>query len=321
MQTKILRRCLLLALLAALLCLGTLSAAALDDQAIGIGIVTTENGLYVRSSPSTSGEIIAAASGEDALVVLNKDGDWYHVLYNLDEGYVHSDYVQFKERENVELGDGIITETKVNLRAGPGTENGIVATMLEDDTAQIIGFNTGWFKVIFNGTTGYVRSDLMDLTEKPLTNSDGFGFGRVTSSDGTVQSAAVISGESTTTYSTTADSLVAYAKTLLGCPYVYGGTSPSGFDCSGFVQYVYKQYGYSLNRTANDQQKNGTAVSELQPGDIVFFGYSGYSNHSGIYVGGGEFIHAANPSSGVVIGSIYSDYYSNSYIGARRILY
>ena len=249
------------------------------------------------------------------------------MLYNLDEGYVHSDYVQLKQRENVELGDGIITEEKVNLRAGPGTDSGVVATMLKDDTAQIIGFNTGWFKVVYNGQTGYIRSDLMDLTEKPLTNSDGFGFGRVTSSDGAVQTNATISTDSSasggvTAADPTAVSLVDYAKSLLGCPYVYGGTSTSGFDCSGFVQYVYKQYGYSLNRTANDQMKNGRSVTvaELVPGDLVFFGYSGYSNHSGIYIGGNQFIHAANPSSGVVITDLYTDYYSSSYLGARRII-
>ena len=342
MQHRILRPLLLLTALVMLLGAWTLSAAALEETAIGIGIVTTDNGLYVRNEPSTSGEIVAAAHGEDAVVVLAQVDDWYHVIYNLEEGYVHSDYIQFKERENVELGDGIITETKVNLRAGPGTDNGIVCAMVEDETAQIIGFNCGWFKVVFNGLTGYVRSDLMDLTEKPLTNSDGFGFSRVTTSDGAVQSNAVIAGDTGASYTApaaptaptaptvpaetsgnpTADSLVEYAKTLLGCPYVYGGTSTSGFDCSGFAQYVYKQYGYSLNRTANDQMKNGISVTvpELQPGDLVFFGYNGYSNHVGIYIGGNQFIHAANPSSGVVITGLYTDYYSSSYLGARRII-
>lgn len=338
-----------MAALVMLLGVWTLSAAALEEPAIGIGIVTTNNGLYVRSAPDTSGEIVAAASGEDALVVLDQQGEWYHVLYNLEEGYVHSDYVQFKERENVELGDGIITEEKVNLRSGPGTENGIVAAMVLDETAQIIGFNCGWFKVVYNGLTGYVRSDLMDLTEKPLTNSDGFGYQRVTASDGPVQSAAVIAGdgsavpaqpaaptapeapttpttpeatETDTTVDPTAAALVEYAKTLLGSPYVYGGTSTSGFDCSGFVLYVYKQYGYSLNRTADDQMKNGTSVTvaELKPGDLVFFGYGGYSNHVGIYIGNNQFIHAANAGTGVVITNLYSDYYSSSYMGARRII-
>ena len=106
---KLLHCGLLVLALAMLLGAWTVGAAALEQSAVGIGIVTTENGLYVRNKPDTSGEIIAAASGEDALVVLDQQGEWYHVLYNLDEGYVHSDYVQLKQRENVELGDGIIT--------------------------------------------------------------------------------------------------------------------------------------------------------------------------------------------------------------------
>lgn len=324
--------------LTVLVCILICSAAAIDTPAIGIGIVTTENGLFVRDEPSTSGKIIACASLDDALVVLDQQDAWYHVIYNLEEGYVHSDYVKFKERENVELGDGRINSALVNLRTGPGTGNAIATSMAKDATARIIGFNCGWYKIIYQNVTAYVRSDLMDLTEKPLENTDGFGYSHVTAKDGAVQSAAIIAtdGASTPTPAATpvsaapasvadnatANALVEFAKTLKGCPYVYGGTSTSGFDCSGFVQYVYKQYGYSLNRTANDQMKNGVSVTvpELQPGDIVFFGYYGYSNHSGIYIGDNQFIHAANPSSGVVVTSLYTDYYSSTYLGARRII-
>jgi len=321
--------------LTVLVCILICSAAALDSPAIGIGIVTTQNGLYVRNAPSTSGEIIACASLDDALVVLDQQDAWYHVLYNLEEGYVHSDYVKFKERENVELGLGKINAARVNLRSGPGTDYPVSTSMIKDASARIIGFNCGWYKVIYQNVTAYVRSDLMDLTEKPLENSDGYGYSRVTAQDGSLQSAAIIVSDApaaaapavTTAAATVADNatanaLVEFAKTLKGCPYVFGGTTTAGFDCSGFVQYVYKQYGYSLNRTANDQMKNGVSVTvpELQPGDIVFFGYNGYSNHSGIYIGNNQFIHAANSNSGVVITSLYVDYYCSSYMGARRII-
>ena len=109
----------------------------------------------------------------------------------------------------------------------------------------------------------------------------------------------------------------------MGYPYVYGAESPSsGFDCSGLVYYCFGQYGISLKRTADDQMNyNGTAVSRdnLQVGDLVFFGSGSYANHVGIYIGSGNFVHAANPSSGVRVSSLNETYYANRYIGARRI--
>ena len=108
-----------------------------------------------------------------------------------------------------------------------------------------------------------------------------------------------------------------FAKKYLGYKYVAGGSSPStGFDCSGFTQYVYKQCGVSLNRTSDAQASNGTAVSKsnLQPGDLVIF-----TGHVGIYIGNNKFIHAANPSKGVITTSLSDSYYTKTYKTARRI--
>ena len=113
----------------------------------------------------------------------------------------------------------------------------------------------------------------------------------------------------------------------LGVPYVWGGSSPSGFDCSGFTQYVMRACGYSIYRTATDQLENGYAVSysDLQPGDLVFFertyNTDAPASHVGIYVGGGEFIHAGG--SYVKISSLSSDYYASRAVlprAARRII-
>jgi cell wall-associated NlpC family hydrolase len=108
----------------------------------------------------------------------------------------------------------------------------------------------------------------------------------------------------------------------MGVPYVWGGTSPSGFDCSGFTQYVFRQCGYSINRTAAAQYSNGSYVSydSLQAGDLVFFANTYAASgitHVGIYIGGGQFIHCAN--GGVKISSLSESYYSSRYYGARRI--
>ena len=104
---------------------------------------------------------------------------------------------------------------------------------------------------------------------------------------------------------------------------MWGGVSPStGFDCSGFVYYVYGQFGYSMNRVAADQAKNGVHVdpSQIQPGDVLCFYSSGdYIGHTGIYLGNNLFIHAANSRSGVIISEL-SGYYSVRGYEARRIV-
>lgn len=106
----------------------------------------------------------------------------------------------------------------------------------------------------------------------------------------------------------------------IGVPYVFGGTTPSGFDCSGFVRYVYANAGIWLPRAADEQFESGYSVSNLQPGDLVFFStYTYGASHSGIYLGNGKFISATS-SSGVRIDNLYDGYWGSCYIGARRVL-
>jgi peptidoglycan DL-endopeptidase CwlO len=111
--------------------------------------------------------------------------------------------------------------------------------------------------------------------------------------------------------------VVGIAMRYLGTPYVYGGASPAGFDCSGFIMYVFAQVGVSLPHNAAAQYGYGTPVdrSQLQPGDLVFFNGLG---HAGIYVGGGSFIHSPHTGDVVKISSM-SGWYASTYVGARRL--
>ncbi len=112
--------------------------------------------------------------------------------------------------------------------------------------------------------------------------------------------------------------VVGVAMQYLGTPYVWGGAAPGGFDCSGFVMYVYAQMGVSLPHHAADQYNYGVPVSrdQLEPGDLVFFDGLG---HVGLYIGNGEFIHAPHTGDVVKISSLNDSWYSATYVGARRI--
>ncbi len=119
--------------------------------------------------------------------------------------------------------------------------------------------------------------------------------------------------------------VVDLARSFVGYPYVWAGADPSiGFDCSGLVYYVYKQFGYNLHRPGDGQASDGIAVSEsdMQPGDIIIFSnkYTGSIQHVGLYIGDGMMVHAQSSATGVVISKYDYDY--NKYIYAiRRIIY
>jgi cell wall-associated NlpC family hydrolase len=114
--------------------------------------------------------------------------------------------------------------------------------------------------------------------------------------------------------------VVPIALQYLGVPYVWGGSSPSiGFDCSGFIMYVFAQVGVSLPHHAASQWSYGVPVpyDQLAPGDLVFFSGLG---HAGIYIGGGQFVHAPHTGDVVKISSLYDSWYSGTYVGAKRVL-
>ena len=337
-------------LIALVLTIAILAGIALPAQATelktGIGEITASS-LRLRAKASTDSEILATAVGGDCVVIIREVGDWYLVNYNLEIGYMAKEYIEFNEKKNIKLGYAMF-DTACNVRSGPGTDSGIVAQAPKGETCFIIGFNCGWYKVSFNGQKGYVRSDLLTLLELPYCNAASQGntykessssssTKSSSSSSGSKSSGSSSSGSSSGTAnssssggSSTGTSLgervANYAMQFKGYRYVYGGASPSGFDCSGMVYYIYRQFGYSVGRTSTDQLRNGyphVSRSNLQPGDIVLFERTYTSSrpatHSGIYIGNGQFIHAANSRLGVIVTSLDNDYYASRFICGVRI--
>jgi cell wall-associated NlpC family hydrolase len=114
------------------------------------------------------------------------------------------------------------------------------------------------------------------------------------------------------------------ALSLRGAPYRNGGTDPSGFDCSGFVKYVFSQNGVAVPRTVGDQYRSGHEVDPqqaLQPGDLVFFTtVSPGASHVGILIGGDEFVHAPSSTGEVRVERLSGPYWSTRFVGARRVI-
>lgn len=359
---KRLKRFVCMALTAALLC-SVLCVPALAAGPImyGIGFVTAD-ALRLRSQANTNSQVLDVATEDECVVVISKTGNWYKVIYNLETGYMHASYLSVLTRENAELGYGEVTGSAVNLRKGPGTGYGIVDVVTRGEECYIIGLNQGWYKVIYNGSAAYIRSDYLELTEYPYENADSpnspkyFRLGKSigTAVPGVGSGAWGNSGsgnnadssnwdeendfwgnnnpddytpskdpwESSGPYVTGQD-IVDEARKYLGTPYVYGGASPDGFDCSGLVYFVMKSLGYNPARTPADQYTHGSFVRKdnLQPGDLVFFSSDeGYTiTHVGIYAGEGQFIHSPNSRSTVSYSDLTTGYWANTYYGARRI--
>lgn len=257
--------------------------------------VTAQDGLRLRAESNTSSKILATLAKGSTVEVLEAVGDeWYHVSANGQTGYAASAYLSLTEQaaEQTATQLGVVTAATLNVRSGPGTTYDKVATLTSGTQVTILAEENGWYKI----DSGYVSADYITL----LDASD--------------PSAALQTR------------IVAYARQFLGYPYVMGSNGPNSFDCSGFVQYVYKNFGYTINRSATQQLKNGVTVAKenLKLGDLVFFNSAGTgaskATHVGIYIGDGQFVHASSPKVGVVISDLYSTYYKKVYTTARRII-
>lgn len=270
----------------------------------------------VRQKPTTSSQSLVQVEKGRTASVLGEESGWYKLKFpGGTVGYVRKDMVvimsparnatkpttkQVKGTEQGVTPGGVVTITAedVFLRAGPSTKQPVVAKLRKGTEAQVIGRHGQWLKVTFpGGATGFVHNSLTSAKQIVAAS---------------VPPAADRS------------ELISTARRYLGVRYLYGGETSRGFDCSGFVYFLYRTVeGVTLPRTSTAQATAGVPVKkdDLQPGDLVFFrtGRSVRINHSGIYIGDGNFIHASSGGGQVRIDSITTGYYAARFVTGRRI--
>lgn len=285
------------------------------------GILGTINvdGVNLWKDASDSAELLGTISCGQKITVLERDGEWCKVSCNGSVGYVKSSRIS-----SCGLPLDCTTGKVVGigtLRSIPSDDGTLVTNIYEGTELNLLSLENGWYSATCGTASGYIRmenisadsdADVSLITPKAESKTEVAG---------TEQSSAETG---------LGDRIVAEAEKYMGTRYVYGGSSPSGFDCSGFTQYVYKQLGYSIPHSASSQWTSlETTVSrdDLRPGDLVFFCDPSRSegkacSHVGIYIGDGEFIHAASGSSSgkkVRVSSLSESYYSGYYKGAKRV--
>ena len=285
------------------------------------------------------GKVKLVAYTGDSFKVLATQGEWVEVSVNDEKGWVPSRFVDIKS------APGFVIEEKVNFRKDANTDSEIIEELSKGNKLEVIEDQGEWIKVKNGDKEGYVSakyiSDEAPVIEEVVveetvaeeataqvsnnqTSSNQSPSAQKsnkknnTSSNKTEQSNANVPAANTSS----AQAVVNLAYSKLGSPYVWGAEGPNSFDCSGLTSYVYKNAaGVSLPRTSSAQSGYGKTVSKsnLQPGDLVFFG-SGSVSHVGIYIGGGNMIHSPKPGESVKITSINSSYYSGRFITAKRVL-
>ena len=233
------------------------------------------------------------------------------------------------ETTETDITKYVSTET-LNMRETADNNAKLVSQLKINTKVRVIGTEGTWSKIKVNGKTGYVASKYLSDKKVDVTSrSEEISRGSENKSNNTESTQKAEnnakSTEATNSSSASGNNIVAYAKKYMWYKYVSGGSSPStGFDCSGFTSYVYKQCGISISRSSSAQASNGTAVSKsnLQPGDLVIFNNRANTSigHVGIYIGGNTFIHAGNSGTGVITTSLSDSYYSARYVTGRRII-
>lgn len=211
---------------------------------------------------------------------------------------------------------GKVNADALNVRSAPTTQCTSLGLIPTDYEVVILSTENGWHKIFYGGADAYVSADYIIVTQTNVEKDMSVYNSNVPESNGVIPSYAgsQVLGEQ----------LIELAKQYIGTPYVYGGMSPAGFDCSGFVKYCYSLMGVNVNRVAADQALNGVEVpaGDMRPGDILCFSSSiggSYIGHSGLYVGNGYFIHSPRAGYNVEIVALDATSYGKRIKNIRRI--
>lgn len=271
-----------------------------------LGIANVDNNLNIRKEADTASKLVGKLPKNAACEIIDEENGWAHIVSGEVEGYVSSEYLLTgmdavsKARELV-FNQAKVTCDALKVREEASTESDVVMTVAKGEKLEVIEEIEGWVKVEVDGQELYVSAEYVEVSEEL---------------DTALTITEVLYGEGVSDIRV---ELCEFAKQYVGNPYVWGGTSlTKGADCSGFVLAVFKEYGISLPHYSVAQSKEGTAidVSEVLPGDLIFYSNGSTINHVAIYIGNGQVVHASSPKTGIKI----SNYNYRTPVKARRIL-
>jgi len=291
------------------------------EEKVMVKALPAETKIYI--TPVINSLVTNTLEVESKVEVSSEVNGWSYITSGNIKGWVRTEIIVEKDEEEVEENSsqkiGYISATSINFREEANTSSNIITSLTKNTQVRVLRVEDGWAKIEYNGTKGYVSNKY--ISDKKVETTSRSAVNRTVKAKTTTNTD---SGTDTASQgNATGSEIVAYAKKYLGYKYVYGGSTPSGFDCSGFTSYVFGHFGYSLSRTSSAQASNGKAISksDLKVGDLICFARSSGSKtvgHVGIYIGGGQFIHAANSRKGVIISNV--DGAGFYYVCARRIV-
>ena len=296
-------------------------------------VANIEGSLRVRAEASTDAEIVGKLYPYAVAHVVERGEEWSKVESGSVSGYVANEFLMFGDEAGAYITENYkycasVEVPALNVRQDQSTESECIGSVTGGQELDVLGETDEWVEIQYNDdTVGYVAKEFvevgwnyptaMTLEEEQAMIEAALAEKAAKAAQTTTRSSeiAVLPQVNTSAEGLALGQQIAsYACQFVGNPYVYGGSSlTNGTDCSGFTMAVYAQFGYSLSHSSAVQMSQGTAVSldAVQPGDIIC-----YSGHVGLYIGGGQIVHASTESTGIII----SNMYYTSPIGARRIV-